>query len=209
MELTLSVAEAVALAGAMAVLAALPSTSVMAVVARTSSGGFRHGAAMACGVVMGDIVFIGIALVGLAVLVDLLGPWFMVLRVAAAAYLLFVAVHIWRSAERTLTMRNHPVRASSLAGSFVSGLLITLGDQKAVLFYLGFLPAFVSLQHISSADIFVLIAIALVAVGGTKLVYVVLSDRVARRLHGSGAVIAQRIAAIVLCITAVAVLLRG
>lgn len=208
-ELTLSVGDTMALALAMALLAAVPSTSVLAVVARASSAGVVHGAAMALGVVMGDIVFLAIALVGLVVLMEAIGPWFLVLRVAAAAYLLLLAVQLWRSAGRATTVRDRPVRTSSVAGSFASGLLITLADQKAVFFYLGFLPAFVSLQRITSADVAVLITTTLVAVGGVKLTYVVLADRVARQFHGNGSVVAQRIAAIVLCITAVAVLVRG
>jgi len=207
--LTLSLGEGLALIAAMAVLAAVPSTSVLAVVARASSSGFAQGAAMAMGVVAGDIVFIAIALFGLAVLIEALGPLFFVLRAAAAMYLVWLAVRLWRSATKPVAVRTGAAATGSMAGSFGSGLLITLGDQKAVFFYLGFLPAFVALEHVTLADAGLLIAIAVVAVGGVKLAYAALADRVAQRLGGGASAMVQRTAAVVLCLTAVLVLLRG
>ena len=53
---------------AMVLLAALPSTSVLTVVARSLSAGFWHGSVTALGIVAGDIVFILFAVYGLAVL---------------------------------------------------------------------------------------------------------------------------------------------
>jgi threonine/homoserine/homoserine lactone efflux protein len=55
--------------------------------------------------------------------------------------------------------------------------LITLGDQKATLFYLGFFPAFVDISEISSLDTIIIVAITTVAVGGVKLGYAILADR--------------------------------
>jgi threonine/homoserine/homoserine lactone efflux protein len=36
--------------------------------------------------------------------------------------------------------------------SFVSGLLIALGDPKAILFYMGLLPAFMDLSNVTIVD---------------------------------------------------------
>ena len=49
----------------MALLAAVPSLSVVAVVARAASFGFIHGAFTAFGVVVGDIILILLAIFGL------------------------------------------------------------------------------------------------------------------------------------------------
>lgn len=65
-----------ALFGAMAVLAAVPSVSVLAVAARSVSDGFAHGAATAMGVVVGDVLFILLALFGLALLAEAMGDLF-------------------------------------------------------------------------------------------------------------------------------------
>ena len=64
-----------------------------------------------------------------------------------------------------------------MGSSFLTGFLITLGDQKAILFYLGFFPAFIDLSRMTPADTLIIIAIAIVGVGGAKLVYAYLADR--------------------------------
>ena len=76
-----------------------------------------------------------------------------------------------RVAAQGPARRIDKVRESSLGSSFLAGLLITLGDQKAILFYLGFFPAFVDLARMTFADTLIIIAIAAVSVGGAKLVY--------------------------------------
>ena len=44
----------------MSLLVLLPSSSVALVVARASIGGFRQGAAVALGIVLGDLVFVAL-----------------------------------------------------------------------------------------------------------------------------------------------------
>ena len=71
--------------------------------------------------------------------------------------------------------------------SFLAGLFITLGDQKAILFYLGFFPAFFDLSSVSLADTSIIIVIATLAVGGAKLVYACMANRASLLLSGSSA----------------------
>ncbi|MDP9141543.1 MAG: LysE family translocator [Pseudomonadota bacterium] len=176
----LSIERAVALFSAKAVLAALPSTSVLAVTARAASMGFRHGAATALGVVAGDVQFILLAIFGLAMLAETLGTSFRFFHFAGGLYLLWMGTVLVRT--RVSTMLVPCAVPGALYGSFMAGLLITIGDQKAVLFYLGFLPAFVDLHDVGAIDIATIIVIAVVAVGGVKLVYAALAHRTARLL---------------------------
>ncbi len=176
----LSIERAVALFSAMAILAALPSTSVLAVTARAASRGFRHGAATALGVVAGDVLFILLAIFGLAMLAETFGAGFRILQIAGGLYLLWLGTALARTPVSTPQMPG--AVPGTLYGSFMAGLLITIGDQKAVLFYLGFLPAFVNLYDVGAIDIATIIVIAVVAVGGVKLVYAALAHRAARLL---------------------------
>lgn len=68
------------------------------------------------------------------------------------------------------------------ASSFVAGLALTLADAKALLFYLGFLPAFVDLAAWTARDLVVVALATLLAVGGVKSAYAVLATRAARAL---------------------------
>lgn len=172
---SLTLTSMVALFGAMAVLATVPSVSVLAVSARSASCGFVHGAFTAMGVVVGDLLFILLAMFGLALLVDTLGSMFFLVKYLGGVYLIWLGIAIWRARARATKIED--ATDSSLLSSFMTGLLITLGDQKAVLFYLGFLPAFIDMAAMTYFDIGAVVAITILAVGGVKLCYAYAADR--------------------------------
>ena len=220
--MSLTLASLIALSGAMLVLAAMPSISVLAVTSRALSGGFRHGAAVSAGVVSGDIFFILIALVGLALVQDTVRDWginpefLSYLKYVAAAYLLWMAQALWCSRNNTgasdAASQNSPP-AVSLMSSFGSGLMLTLGDQKAIFFYLGFFPAFVDLDAVTLTDILVICLITLVTVGGVKLLYAWLVSRAGRALAQSSKAqeltrLLNVLAALILVLAAAMVILR-
>ena len=101
----------------------------------------------------------------------------------------------------------------SLLSSFSSGLLLTLGDQKAIFFYLGFFPAFVDLDSVTFIDILVICLITLVTVGGVKLLYAWLVSRAGRALAQSSKAqqltrLLNVLAALILVLAAAMVILR-
>lgn len=162
--------------GAMAVLAAVPSVSVLAVSARAATLGFAHGACAALGIVVGDLWFILLAMFGLALLAEMTDGLFFLIKYLGGTYLIWLGISLWMSRTEVLKLKG--TNRSSLISSFMTGLFITLGDQKAVFFYLGFLPAFVDLSTLSYLDAGLVMAITILAVGGVKLVYAYAAHRV-------------------------------
>jgi threonine/homoserine/homoserine lactone efflux protein len=134
-----------------------------------------HGVFTSIGIVTGDIIFILIALGGLSLLATKMGSLFILIKYFGAAYLIFLGVGLCRVKPRIV--ESNAIAQSSLWSSFLTGLLITLADQKATLFYLGFFPAFLDVTKISSLDTGIIIAIAIVAVGGVKLIYALIASR--------------------------------
>jgi threonine/homoserine/homoserine lactone efflux protein len=171
----MGVSSVLALFGAMVVLAAIPSVSVLAVVTRSTMFGFTHGLFTSIGIVVGDIIFILIAIGGLSLLAAEMGSFFFLIKYLGAAYLIFLGVGLCRSPPQA--MESETNAQSSLWSSFLTGLLITLADKKATLFYLGFFPAFLDMAKITFVDAAIIIAIAIVAVGGVKLVYALIASR--------------------------------
>lgn len=205
---TLTLPTLAALAGVMLVAAAIPSVSVLAVSARAAAHGFAHGASVTLGIVLGDVLFILVAIYGLALLAAALGEHFAWIHYLGGAYLIWLGFGLWRTRSHT-GGRVQDGRASLQSG-FLSGLLITLGDQKAILFYLGFFPAFVDLAALTPADVAAIVAVAALAVGAPKLVYAFLADR-AGAAAGSGrmARALNRVAAVTLCGVGVWLLVKG
>jgi threonine/homoserine/homoserine lactone efflux protein len=193
MESSLTLTNIAALAGIMLLGALVPGVSVLAVSARSAAFGFAHGVLTSVGIVVGDIVFILIAMYGLSVLADLMGSHFALIKYLGGAYLIWLGIVLWRSKQKA-----HGGEKSSkttMRSSFMTGLLITLADQKAILFYLGFFPAFMDLSRLSPADTGIILLIAIVAVGGPKIFYAFMAERATLIFRNSKATRAINIAA--------------
>src|SRR3990170_3673471 len=193
MESSLTPANIAALTGIMVFGALVPSVSVLAVSARSAALGFAHGVLTSVGIVVGDIVFILIAIYGLSVLADLMGSLFALVKYLGGAYLIWLGTVLWRSKPKADGVEGNS--KTSMPSSFLTGLLITLADQKAILFYLGFFPAFIDLSAISLADTGIILIIATVAVGGPKLLYAFMAERAGLIFRNSKAARAVNITA--------------
>ena len=180
-------------------LAIIPSISVLAVTARAAAFGFTHGMFTALGIVVADIIFILIAVYGLTLLAGLMGEQFTWVKIVGGFYLMWLGISLWRA--DTKTRETEKIKRSSWGSSFLTGFLITLGDQKAILFYLGFFPAFIDLSRMTAADTLAIIFIAVVGVGGAKLIYAYLADRASLAFKDKRAVRAINILAACVMIT--------
>lgn len=156
----------------MIALAAIPSSSVALVVIRSATLDVRNGIATAFGIVAGDLVFIGMALMGLTALSEVMGAFFAFIRYIAAGYLIWFGIGLIRSTTR-FRPREMAVSRGGMVASFLSGLTLTLGDIKAILFYASLFPAFVDIPALGPADIAVILGITFLAVGGVKTLYAV------------------------------------
>jgi threonine/homoserine/homoserine lactone efflux protein len=175
MEGSLTPGTVVAVFGTMIVLATIPGASALLVSARSATSGFAHGAATTIGIVTGDIIFIAIAVFGLSALANALGDSFTMVKYLGGIYLLWMGAHLCWS--RSAPQNSGESKQVALTSSFLSGLLITLADQKAVLFYLGFFPVFIDFSRLSNVDIGILVVTASFAVAIPKLIYAYFADK--------------------------------
>ncbi len=190
----------------MTLLALVPSVSVLAVTARAATSGFRHGVYVTLGIIAGDTVFIVLAIFGLQLLAAALGDAFQFIQYLGGAYLVWLGIRLWRSGATAAAEQN--TAGVSAGSSFMTGLLITLGDQKAILFYLGFFPAFMDLKTLTLLDALIVIGIAAVAVGGVKLAYAYAASRAGALVGGRVGRTLNIVAACVMIVVGVAVMVR-
>lgn len=167
--------------GSMVILAFIPGPGTLAVVARTLTFGIRQGASTVVGIVAGDFVFITLALLGLAALSELLGSFFAFIKYLGAGYLIWLGISVALAQSSNSQVR--PIREASHLASFSAGLLTTLSNPKAILFYLSFFPAFMDLSEISVLDTTIIFAIATTAVGGVMLGYAYAAHKASHSLH--------------------------
>ncbi|MEO0388327.1 MAG: LysE family translocator [Pseudomonadota bacterium] len=153
--MTLTVGDLALYAGALFILFLTPGPVWVALLARTLSGGVQAAWPLAMGVVVGDVLWPLLAILGVSVLVSIYADVLTVLRLAGAV--LFIAMGLLLIRHRTASIAENPrLTAPGLWAGFSAGLLVILGNPKAILFYMGLLPTFFDLGAVTAADIAVI-----------------------------------------------------
>lgn len=171
----MSLNSAIALFVAMIILAAIPDASALAVIARALASGFMHGFVTVIGIVAGDFVFILFAVYSLSAIADTMATLFIIIKYLSGIYLIWLGIGLWRSTATKTEIQG--ITEDSWLANFLCGLFITLGDPKAILFYISFLPAYIELSTATIFDIALIMMITTLAVGGVKVGYAYMAGR--------------------------------
>lgn len=160
--LSLSLETLAAFTLAMFLLSVSPGPGFLMVVARALTGGFAAGLAAIAGLVLGDILFLVLAILGLSTLAAVMGEFFLAVKLLGAAYLVWLGVKTWRSRtslqalEAPAAVASRLPESRSLGRAALLGFFVTLGNPKVILFYGALLPTFVDLEALTGGDIVVL-----------------------------------------------------
>jgi len=163
----------VGLSIAMLLLAITPGPGALATVSKALSAGFMRTIPLVLGIVLGDLLYLLFAVYGLSFVAETFHGLFVWIRIAGALYLIALGVTQWRSK----TQAHASPLPHANRQSFLSGLSITLGNPKVILFYLGFLPAFMDLETLSSYDLLVVAIIVFSILGSVMLAYALVASR--------------------------------
>jgi threonine/homoserine/homoserine lactone efflux protein len=177
--LTIAAGELALYALALFALFMTPGPVWVALLARALSGGFHAAWPLALGVVVGDVLWPLLAVLGVSWLVSTFTGFLLVLKGVASLVFIAMGVLILRNADVSIAADSRLTRPGMWAG-FVAGLAVILGNPKAILFYMGMLPGFFDLTALTAADIAAICALsALVPLLG-NLVLALSVDRVRR-----------------------------
>jgi threonine/homoserine/homoserine lactone efflux protein len=133
---------------AITLLTISPGVDTVLVIRNTTRGGWGDGAATSLGICCGLFVHATVSAAGIAVIL-LQSAWaFRVLKLAGAAYLVFLGIVSLRSAARrdaavAFTQEGRAGRPLILRRSLREGFLCNVLNPKAVVFYMAFLPQFI------------------------------------------------------------------
>ena len=183
--MTLTLAQLALYAGALFVLFLTPGPVWLALIARSLSGGFQAAWPLALGVVIGDAMWPLLAILGVTWLVEQ-AAWLMTaLRYVGALMFLTMGVLLIRNADKTIAADSRLARPGMWAG-FAAGLVVILGNPKAILFYMGVLPGFFDLTQVTWADVAAIMGVSMIVPFFGNLLFAAMVDRV-RLLLASGA----------------------
>ena len=125
------------------VLAATPGADMALFLSRTLAGGRAQGFAAQAGASVGLVVHTFAAALGLSALLAASAEAYEAVKIAGALYLLWLAFRAIRHGSALKLKAGAPARGG-LRGAFMNGLLINLTNPKIVLFFVTFLPQFIS-----------------------------------------------------------------
>jgi len=157
--MTVSAFELGLYAGGVLVLFLTPGPVWVALIARAMAGGFAAAWPLALGVVVGDVLWPVAAIFGVTWLVSVYAPFLTVLRWAGAALFVAMGALLIAHADRGIDRDSRLTRPGHWAG-FGAGLLVILGNPKAILFYMGMLPGFFDVARITGWDVAAICAVS-------------------------------------------------
>lgn len=120
-----------------------PGSDILYILGRSSSQGFRGGAIAALGIGAGCIVHVMAATVGISAVIAASATAFTVVKYVGAAYLVYIGIMMFRKRKET-SGDIQPMPATRLRTIFWQGFLTNALNPKVALFFLAFLPQFIS-----------------------------------------------------------------
>ena len=147
---------------ALTALTAAPGPLVAVLVARSLGKDVKGATAFAVGLCAGDMLVICAITLGVGSMVESRPEWFAFAKYAGIAYLLWLAVRIWKDSS---TIDPPPLRKRGWLASAGAGIGLCLGNPSTVLIYMLLLPS-VAPDGIGNAqELTVVLAVTFAAIG--------------------------------------------
>jgi threonine/homoserine/homoserine lactone efflux protein len=157
--------------GVYAIAIAVPGPGVVAIVARALGSGFRATVPAAAGMALGDWIYMTFSAFGLAMLAQTMGSLFLIVKLAGAGYLFYLGWRYWTAPVEEM----HEIKPETAGQSFVAQMLVTLGNPKAMAFFVALLPTVINVKQIGAIGFLQLTAATCVLIPTIMLTYAALA----------------------------------
>ncbi|MFC1523388.1 LysE family translocator [Thermodesulfobacteriota bacterium] len=146
----------------------IPGTGVIYTISTGLFLGWRASIAAAMGCTAGIIPHLTASILGLSAILHMSALAFQGIKFAGAAYLLYLAWSMWR--ETGVMQFKAPLRQKGLVPIATRGFLINILNPKLSIFFLAFLPLFVS--STSSSPMLEMFALSVVFMAMTLIIFI-------------------------------------
>lgn len=175
-----------AFGAALALSTASPGPTITTLVARVLARGRPGAAAFCIGLILGDLVWLAAAVFGLSLVAEAAQPALAVLKWAGVGFLLWLAWKAW-NAPAALPAEM-PAPAGEGARLALTGIALTLGNPKTMLFYTAITPAVLDLGRVDLPGFAALAAVLVVVYAAVLAGYVVTALKARHLLRSTRAV---------------------
>ena len=172
-----------AFVAASAVLLIIPGPTILTVISYSMSHGRRANVPLVAAVALGDSTALVVSLLGLGALLATSAFWFMVVKWVGGLYLIHLGIKLLRAgiAPAEIAAPAAPVSRWRL---FVNTYLVTALNPKGIVFFVAFLPQFLSPTADATRQLWVL-AVTFVAMAALNATLYAVFAGTARRLLSS------------------------
>jgi threonine/homoserine/homoserine lactone efflux protein len=173
---------------------------VLFVISRSLMLGRAAGVGTAVGGQIGVYLQVTAVAFGIGALVERSVAVFTVIKLAGAAYLIYLGVQAWRHRGSLRAALDSPVQPKSLARILWDGTVVGVSNPKAIVFFAAVLPQFVNrsaghvpVQMLLLGAVFITIAVlsdsTWAVVAGTARAWIARSPRRLARVGGTGGLV--------------------
>jgi threonine/homoserine/homoserine lactone efflux protein len=174
----------------------VPGPSVTVVVANSLAGGTRAGLLTILGTELSMLSMVLIVALGLEAVMAIVAEGFTIIKIAGAAYLVWIGFKMFTSSGRLDLDPAAPKKSG--ASYVVQGAIINWSNPKTLLFLGAFLPQFVDMSRPAFGQIMVLGLIVMAVATASDCVYAVIAGRARRLLTAARVRIMNRVSGAIL-----------
>lgn len=182
--------------GACFLLAIVPGPTVTVILANSLKGGTLAGLAIIAGTQLGLVTMIAVVALGLEAVMGFMAFAFDWIKLAGAAYLVWLGFNMLRSSGQLDQTIAGP--AKSYRRLIAEGFLVIWSNPKALIFLGAFLPQFVSDRSATFWQVMLLGLFFMLIAGATDAVYAVLGGRARSLLSAARIKLVSRVSGAIL-----------
>lgn len=191
-----SLASLIPYLGACIVLAIVPGPTVTVILANALRSGTLAGLSIIAGTQLGLVTMILVVALGLQAVMGFMAFAFDWIKLAGAAYLVWLGFNMLMSKGELGTAAAGP--AKSYRRLMLDGFLVIWSNPKALMFLGAFLPQFVSAEHGTFGQVVVLGLLFMLVAGASDSMYAILGGRARGLLSAARVKLLSRVSGVIL-----------
>ncbi len=173
----------------------VPGPSVSIVVANSLAGGTRAGLLTILGTEIAMLAMVTIVALGLNVVMNVVGGAFEVIKLAGAAYLIWIG---WKMFTASGQLSFRPAEKLPVLRYLRQGAVVNLSNPKTLLFLGAFLPQFVDVGRPAFGQIMILGLIVMAVATASDCIYAVLAGQARQVLTAARVKLMSRVSGVIL-----------
>jgi threonine/homoserine/homoserine lactone efflux protein len=163
-------------------VSAMPGPNMLLAMTHGIRHGVRQTMPTCAGLLCGLLLIMLTSAAGLGALLATSELLFSIVKYLGAAYLVYLGIRTWRAAP-ALMEKNPDPHANRSGNRFRTGLLVSLSNPKAFIFFTALFPQFMDARHSHSLQLAILAASFFVIETSWQFVYASGGARLSRWLH--------------------------